>query len=82
MAKEHAERLVKDLEDDPALKEKVSKVAQQTLNLIREHGYDVTEDEVREALGQRLGVTIPKTTDGEDGSDPMTCFIMSEAPGR
>lgn len=82
MAQDHAHRLVKDLESNKELHDKIAEASRQALEVAKQHGYDVSDDEVREALGKRLGMKIPKTTEGKNGVDPLTCFVISETPGQ
>ncbi|MEO1369092.1 MAG: Nif11-like leader peptide family natural product precursor [Acidobacteriota bacterium] len=81
MAQEHADRLIKDLKSNKDLHDKVAEAAQKVIDVAKEHGYDVSVDEVRTAVNSHHGLDIPKTTDGEEGADPMTCFVLSETPG-
>lgn len=82
MSKEHAEKLVNDLDSNQALYDAIAEASRKTLEVAKQHGYHVTEDELRDAMSKKLGTEIPNTTDGEDGADPLTCVFLSEAPGR
>lgn len=81
MAQEHADRLIKDLQSDEELHGKIAEAAQKVIDVAKEAGYDVSADEIRQAVNNQHGTKIPKTTEGDTGVDPMTCFVLSETPG-
>ncbi len=85
MSQEHAKNFLTELDEHGELYDQLSKIRDQmqadTVALAKSHGYDVTPAEVKEALEEVLGSSLPGPDD--DGADPSTCFVpFSEAPGR
>ena len=54
---------------------------EQTVELAKRYGFEVTHEELGKAVTEKHGIKFPEP--GDDGADPMTCAIpLSEAPGR
>lgn len=74
MSKEHAKKFIDHLQKDPALRKKVNDASAHIVKVAKDHGYDVTHEEIRSCLKEHWSKAKP------EDDDPQTAFF-SEAPG-
>jgi len=72
MSKAHAQKFIKQLQKDPALRSKVNKASQHIVKVAKDQGYDVTQEEISNSLKEHWAKSEP-------GDEPLVVF--SEAPG-
>ncbi len=77
MPKEQAKKFIEHLDKDAALRAKVRAATEGVLHIAKEHGYDLTREELSEVLREKWGA---RKRHEESGDDPDTCFV-SEPPG-
>ena len=70
MSKEHAKKFIDHIKKDPQLHKKVSDASEHVLKVAKEHGYEITREEIRTELKERW-------TNKQDED----FFPFSEAPG-
>jgi predicted ribosomally synthesized peptide with nif11-like leader len=73
MSKEHAQKFVEHVKKDPELQKKVRAASEHILKVAKDHGYEVTREEIRTVIKEHWS----KGTD--EGDVAMSTF--SEAPG-
>jgi predicted ribosomally synthesized peptide with nif11-like leader len=70
MSKEHAQRFMERIQKDEALRKKVREASEHVLKVAKDHGFDVTREDLKHAAKERW-------KDAED-DDPA---VLSETPG-
>ncbi len=85
MSQDHAKSFLAEIDKNGDLYDEMSKIRDRmqadTIALAKNHGYEISPEEVKAALEEVIGGTLPGAD--EDGADPSTCFVpFSEAPGR
>jgi len=74
MSKEHAKNFVEHVKKDPVLRKKVTDASEHILKVAKDHGYEVTREElttvIKESWSQR-----------KDDDDDVAMTHFSEAPG-
>ena len=74
MSKEHAQKFIEHVKKDPELRKKVRDASEHVLKVARDHGYEVTREEIttviRESWSQR-----------KDDDEDVAMTHFSEAPG-
>ncbi len=73
MSKEHAKNFLEHLKRDESLRNKVRDASQHIVNVAKEHGYEVTPDEVSGAVKEHWS--------SKKDDDDMPQIVFSEAPG-
>ncbi len=74
MSKEQAKKFIEHVQKDPALRKKVNDATDHIVKVAKDHGYQVTHEEVRSALKEHWSTMKP------EDDDPQVGFL-SEAPG-
>lgn len=74
MSKAHAKKFIKQLQKDPELRAKVNKASQHIVKVAKDHGFDVSHDEIRSALKEHWSKAKPEDDDPQSG-------WLSETPG-
>ncbi len=69
MSKEHAQKFVEHIQKDDALRKKVNDASAHIIKLAKDHGYEVTHEEVSQALKEHWG------------KQPDKPSFFSETPG-
>lgn len=70
MSKEHAKKFIDDMKKDPALHKKVKDASDHIIKVAKEHGYDVTHEEIKAEIKGRLAI-----------KEDVDFVPFSEAPG-
>ena len=70
MSKEHATKFMEHIQRDEALRKKVREASEHVIKVAKEHGYDVTREDLKHAAKERWK--------GNDTDDPA---VLSEIPG-
>jgi predicted ribosomally synthesized peptide with nif11-like leader len=73
MSKEHAHKFIEHVKKDPALQKKVRDASEHILKVAKDHGYEVTREEIRTVIKEHWS----KGT----GDDDVALNHFSEAPG-
>ena len=71
MSKEHAKKFVEHVQKDAALRKKVTDASEHVIKVAKEHGYEITREELTTVIKERWSV------DEED----TAANHFSEAPG-
>jgi len=72
MSKAHANKFIKKLQTDPVLRAKVNKASQHIVKVAKDHGYEVTHEEISTSLKEHWSKAKP---------DDEPLIVLSEAPG-
>ena len=70
MSKEHATKFMEHIQRDEALRKKVREASEHVIKVAKEHGYDVTREDLKHAAKERWK--------GNESDDPA---VLSETPG-
>ena len=70
MSKEHAHKFMEHIQKDEALRKKVREASEHVLKVAKDHGYNVTREDLKQAVKERWK--------GEEADDPA---LLSETPG-
>jgi len=70
MSKEDAHKFIERIQKDEALRKKVREASEPVLKVAKDHGFDVTREDLKHAAKERWK--------GEEGDDPA---FLSETPG-
>jgi predicted ribosomally synthesized peptide with nif11-like leader len=70
MSKEHAQRFIERIQKDEALRKKVREASEHVLKVAKDHGFDVTREDLKHAAKERWK--------GDEDDDPA---FLSETPG-
>ena len=73
MSKEHAQKFIEHVKKDPELQKKVRAASEHILKVAKDHGYDVTREEIAGSLKEHW------STRPDEDDAPQIFF--SEAPG-
>jgi len=74
MSKEHAKNFVEHLQKDEVLRKKVNEASEHIIKVAKDHGYEVTREDLRSVLKERWAKQKPDEDDPASGA-------FSEAPG-
>ena len=85
MATKHAHEFLKRLDDDADLRARVREardaMSDRIVAIAKEHGHDVTAEELRVAMHEKWDGKAEFRRTDDDGDDPSTCFVpVSERP--
>ncbi len=75
MSKEHAQKFIEHVKKDPELRKKVRDASGHILKVAKDHGYEVTHEEITTVLKE----TWAKGKPGD--ADDVAMSNFSEAPG-
>jgi len=70
MSKEHAHKFLEQIQKNEALRKKVREASEHVLKVAKDHGFDVTREDLKQAAKARWK--------DEEGDDPA---VLSETPG-
>lgn len=73
MSKEHAKKFVEHIQRDEVLRKKVNDASEHIIKVAKDHGYEVTREDLRGALKENWS---QRKDDEDEASIPF-----SEAPG-
>jgi len=73
MSKEHAKKFVEHVKRDETLRKKVRDASEHVLKVAKEHGYDVTREEIAGSLKEHWS--------NRPDEDDAPQIFFSEAPG-
>jgi predicted ribosomally synthesized peptide with nif11-like leader len=71
MSKEHAHKFMEQIQKDEALRKKVREASEHVLKVAKDHGFDVTREDLKQAAKARWK--------DDEGDDPAV--FLSETPG-
>jgi predicted ribosomally synthesized peptide with nif11-like leader len=71
MSKEHAHKFMDQIQKDEALRKKVREASEHVLKVAKDHGFDVTREDLKQAAKARWK--------DDEGDDPAV--LLSETPG-
>jgi len=71
MSKEHAHKFLEQIQKDEALRKKVREASEHVLKVAKDHGFDVTREDLKHAAKERWK--------DDEGDDPAV--LLSETPG-
>ncbi len=74
MSKEHAKKFVEQVQKDPVLRKKVTEASEHIIKVAKEHGYDITREELTTVIKERW-------SQRKDDEDDAAVAHFSEAPG-
>ncbi len=74
MSKEHAQKFIEQIKTDPELRKKVRAASENILKVAKDHGYEVTREEVTTVIKERWAQR-------KDDDDDVAMNHFSETPG-